>query len=86
MLGILLKSVSSNGPLLTGAVAQALTIYKSLNENNKGRSFDRKENDDDFNQKPLDLLDLTQGVVPTSTTSGNELTDGMGSSNKKSNE
>lgn len=38
-----------------------MTIYKSLNENNKGRSFEKNENVDS-NEKPLDLLDLTQGV------------------------
>lgn len=44
---------------ISGAVAQALTIYKSLNENNKGRSHV----DGDLSDKPLELLDLAQGTT-----------------------
>lgn len=40
-------------------MAQALTIYKSLNENNKGRSFVKTKEDSDFSEAPLDLIGLT---------------------------
>lgn len=69
--------------IFLGAVAQALTIYKSLNENNKSRSFDQNVAEE-ISEKPLELFDLVQDPqVPSSNLSSSILSGNVVESKKK---